>query len=297
MGTLRVTLAQWHTFNAVVEHGGFAAAAQHLHRSQSSVSYAVHKLQQQLGVALLHQDGRKAQLTETGRLLLERARHLLADAARLEDFATSLESGWEAEITLVVDAAFPTERVMQALARFTTEAQTTRVQLHEEVMSGVTDALQNGSADLGISYQVPSGLLGDLLLEVEFVAVAHPAHPLHRLDRPLSPQDLIRELQVVIRDSGVRQPDSIGWLDTEYRWTLSSMDAAIAAITGGMGFGWLPRHRIQADLDNGHLQPLDMGDGATYRVPLYLVMARSETAGPASRRLKTLLQQVVAPPP
>ena len=44
----RVTLDQWRTLAAVVDHGGFAQTAEHLHRSQSSVSYTVAKLQEQL---------------------------------------------------------------------------------------------------------------------------------------------------------------------------------------------------------------------------------------------------------
>ena len=49
----RVTLDQWRTLQAVVDHGGFAQAAEALHRSQSSVSYTVARMQEQLGAPLL----------------------------------------------------------------------------------------------------------------------------------------------------------------------------------------------------------------------------------------------------
>ena len=71
----RVTLDQWRTLQAVVDHGGFAQAAEVLHRSQSSVSYTVARMQEQLGVPLLRIDGRKAVLTEAGDVLLRRSRH------------------------------------------------------------------------------------------------------------------------------------------------------------------------------------------------------------------------------
>ena len=51
----RVTLDQWRTLQAVVDHGGFAQAAEALHRSQSSVSYTVARMQDQLGVPLLRE--------------------------------------------------------------------------------------------------------------------------------------------------------------------------------------------------------------------------------------------------
>ena len=47
------TLEQWRIFQAVVEFGGYAQAAERLNKSQSSLNHAVAKLQQTLGVALL----------------------------------------------------------------------------------------------------------------------------------------------------------------------------------------------------------------------------------------------------
>ena len=58
------TLEQWRIFQAVVEFGGYAQAAERLNKSQSSLNHAVAKLQQTLGVALLEVRGRKAFLTD-----------------------------------------------------------------------------------------------------------------------------------------------------------------------------------------------------------------------------------------
>lgn len=49
MNSPKVTLDQWRALQAVIDHGGFAQAAEKLHRSQSSVSYAVNRLQELLG--------------------------------------------------------------------------------------------------------------------------------------------------------------------------------------------------------------------------------------------------------
>ncbi|MFC1748652.1 LysR family transcriptional regulator, partial [Pseudomonadota bacterium] len=70
----KVSLDQWRALQAVVECGGYAQAAKQLHRSQSSVSYSVARLQEQLGVPLLEIHGRKAQLTPAGEALLNRSR-------------------------------------------------------------------------------------------------------------------------------------------------------------------------------------------------------------------------------
>ena len=86
----RVTLDQWRTLQAVVDQGGFAQAAEVLHRSQSSVSYTVARMQEQLGVPLLRIDGRKAVLTEAGDVLLRRSRQLVKQASQLVAIAVAV---------------------------------------------------------------------------------------------------------------------------------------------------------------------------------------------------------------
>jgi DNA-binding transcriptional LysR family regulator len=85
----RTTLEQWRMLQAVVAHGGFAQAAHVIHKSQSTINHAVHKLQDQLGLQLLEVVGRKAQLTEAGELMLRRAGQLLEQAGR--KFAGKIE--------------------------------------------------------------------------------------------------------------------------------------------------------------------------------------------------------------
>ena len=83
----RTTLEQWAVLAAVVDRGGFAQAASALHRSQSAVSYAVARLQEELDVPLLAIEGRKAVLTPHGETLLKRARVLLRDLDTLESLS------------------------------------------------------------------------------------------------------------------------------------------------------------------------------------------------------------------
>jgi DNA-binding transcriptional LysR family regulator len=62
----RITLEQWRALVAVVDEGGYAQAAEALNKSQSTVSYAVHKLENLLAVKALEVSGRKAELTAAG---------------------------------------------------------------------------------------------------------------------------------------------------------------------------------------------------------------------------------------
>ena len=291
MANPKVTLEQWRVLQTVVDTGGYAQAAQALHRSQSSISYAVQKLQEQLGTRLLHIVGRKAELTEAGKVLLRQSRHLLEKAGELEDMARMMTSGWETEIQLVVDAAYPSKDLIDVLKQFEPISQGTRVQLKEVILSGAEEALLNGSADLVITAFLPQGYLGDLLTEIDFIAVAHPDHPLHHLQRELVSSDLQQALQVVISDSGVLQRRDVGWQSAEHRWSVTKLETAVETISHGLGFAWLPEHMISRQLQEGSLKPLPLREGQRYKAQLYLVMARPNQPGPATMKLAELFMQ------
>jgi len=114
----RISLEQWRALVAVVEAGGYAQAADALHKSQSSVTYAVQKLEELLAVHVFEIRGRKAVLTPTGEMLYRRARGLLEDAGGLERAARKASAGWESEIALAVEVVFPTWLMLDCLNRF-----------------------------------------------------------------------------------------------------------------------------------------------------------------------------------
>lgn len=286
----RVTLDQWRTLQAVVDHGSFAQAAEILHRSQSSVSYTVARMQEQLGIPLLRIEGRKAVLTDAGEVLLRRSRQLVTQASQLEELAHHMEQGWEAEVRLVVDAAYPNARLIRALTEFMPKSRGCRVRLREEVLSGVEEILKDGTADLAITALDITGYLGAELGTVGFIAVAHANHPLHQLQRKLSVQDLQSQMQVVVRDSGQRQPRDAGWLGAEQRWTVGSLATSVAFVSSGLGFAWLPQHMIERELAEGILKPLPLIQGSIRRPQFYLYTNPDKPLGPATRILIELIK-------
>jgi DNA-binding transcriptional LysR family regulator len=285
----RTTLEQWRMLQAVVRHGGFAQAAAAIHKSQSTINHAVHKLQSQLGLPLLEVVGRKAQLTVAGELMLRRATQLLEQAAQLEDIATSLGQGTEAEISIAIDEIYPYRQLTEALQQFSRVYPNTRVQLYETVLSGGPEMLQGAQVDLLVAGQVPQGFLGDPIMQAEFIAVAHRDHPLHQLGRPLNLQDLQRQRQIVIRDSALGHRIDSGWLGAEQRWTVSHVATSVDMVSRGMGFAWLPCSQVADGLARGELRELPLEQGSRRFASLYLTYADRDQAGPAARHLGELL--------
>lgn len=287
----RTSLEQWAILAAVVDCGGFAQAASALHKSQSAVSYAVARLQEALDIRILELEGRKAVLTEHGRTLLQRARPLLRDLYALESSAGRLKQGWEPELSLVVDLAFPRDCLLKVIAELQFHCPATQVQVADAVLSGAEEAITQAQADVVVTTRIPDGVLGDRLLEVDFVAVAAPMHPLFEIAEPLDAKHLERHAQIVIRDSGTKNRRDEGWLGAKHRFTVSSMEGSRAMVQAGLGYAWLPHHLVRGDLEQGSLQKLPLRAGQTRSVPLYLVTVHPDDAGPASRLATACFQK------
>jgi DNA-binding transcriptional LysR family regulator len=294
MSNPKITLDQWAALVAVVEAGGYAQASARLHRTQSTVTYTIKKLEDLLGVKAFELQGRKAVLTPTGHVLYRRGKALLEEAGRVERAAADLAQGWEPEIRLAVDIIFPTWLLLECLAAFGTERPETRIELIESVLGGTEEALTEGRVDLAIGGVVPGGFLGDPLMQVRFVCAAAPSHPLHRLGRTLPLDDLRRHRHLVVRDSGAQRTRSGGgWLN-EQRWTVSHKATSIRAARMGLGFAWYPEENIREELESGALLPLPLAEGRERYATLYLIYADADTAGPGARRLGEILRTKVA---
>lgn len=293
----KITLEQWRALMAVVDAGGYAQAAEALHKSQSSVTYAVQKLESLLGVKAFAVQGRRAVLTPTGQLLYRRARLLLDEASGLERAAASLSAGWEAELRLAVEIIFPNRVLLPALAAFGAISPQTRIELVESVIGGTSEALLTGKVDLAVAPVMPPGFLGDPLMTLAFQPAAHPAHPLHRLGRPLTREDLRRHRHLVVRDSGLQRdarPERNSYsLEAEQRWVVSNMSTSIQAAAMGYGFAWFPLDKIHDELAAGTLKLLPMREGGLREVTLYLIFADRDTAGPGLLKLAEILREHV----
>ena len=293
MSQPKITLDQWSALVAVVEAGGYAQASARLHRTQSTVTYTIKKLEDLLGVKVFELQGRKAVLTPTGQVLYRRGKSLIEEAARVERAAADLARGWEPEIRIAVDIIFPTWLLLQCLAAFGRERPETRIELIESVLGGTEEALTEGRADLAIGGVVPGGFLGDPLMQVRFVCAAAPSHPLHQLGRTLTLDDLRQHRHLVVRDSGALRSRSGGWLN-EQRWTVTSKATSIRAACMGLGYAWYPEENIREELDSGRLAPLPLEQGRERYVTLYLIHADRDAAGPGVRRLAAIIAERTA---
>jgi DNA-binding transcriptional LysR family regulator len=163
--------------------------------------------------------------------------------------------------------------------------------LLESVLGGTDEALLERRVHFAIGSRVPPGFAGDPLLPARFVCAAAPGHPLHKLGRQLTLDDLRGHRHLVIRDSGVqRTRPGANWV-SEARWTVSSKATSIRAAVMELGFSWYHADSIREELDAGALKPLPLREGAERVVQLYLVFADREATGPGALRLAEIIRE------
>ena len=265
------TLDAWEVLQAVVQLGGFAPAAKKLNRSQSTISYAIRRLQERLGVRLFETVGRKAQLTEAGRVLLADVEPHLAGFHELEQRARVMGSGGASELRVSVDSIFPDDRLFEVLAAFSRSFPHVRLRLRQGTFLSADSEFSLHNAQLCVTALISRELLVKPILVIEVIAVVRRDHPLLSISRKLSRSDLMPHLLVSIESAASGSLKQQPRLPAQRFLPVSTIESAISAIRSGLCYGWLPRYRIQSELDRGDFVALPLPVGKTRDVRLNLV--------------------------
>ncbi len=256
----KLTFEALEVLDAIDRKGSFAAAAAALYRVPSAITYSVQKLEDDLGVVLFTKQGRRSVLTPAGQVLLEQGREILAATERLVEQTRQTSRGWESSLSIVVDTIVDIDKVYQLVERFYLVQPDIEISIKEEVLAGTWEALIKQKADLAIGTVMPpntSGLQSKILGCVEWMFAVSPSHPLAQLKGEVSQEDIRQHRAVVISDSSIDLPAlSIRVFDKQAKLKVASMQQKIAAQAAGLGVGYLPKHRIQTELDNGSLVAL-----------------------------------------
>jgi DNA-binding transcriptional LysR family regulator len=253
-----ITLDALRTLDAIDRRRSFAAAAEELFRVPSAISYTIHKLEADLGVTLFDRSRRKAELTPVGRLMLEQGRQILMATEELTAQVKQAADGWELELRIGVDTVLDCGPIYDLIEAFQVIQPRTAVRLIEEVLGGSWDALNAERCDIviGAEGEPPSQGFGiHALGQVVFDFVVAADHPLAALPQPLPLSAIQQHPTIIVADSSRYLPvRSAGLLDGRSRILVPSMEHKIAAQCRGLGVGYLPRHRIATELNDGRLR-------------------------------------------
>jgi DNA-binding transcriptional LysR family regulator len=283
------TLDAWEILHTVVQLEGFGPAAERLNRSQSTISYAIARLQLQLGVRLFEIHGRKAHLTEVGRLLLADAEPHLAGFQQLERRARLMASGGASEVRLSVDSIFPDDRLFGALASFSRSFPHVRPKLRQGTFLSADSEFSLHNAQLCVTGLMSREMFVKPILAIGMIAVARRDHPLLSIRRRLSRSDLTQHMLVSIESAASGSLKHQPRLPAQRVLPVGTIESAIAAVRSGLCFGWLPKYRVQSEIDRGDFVALALPSGKTRDVLLNLVCRDLSASNSEANALAELL--------
>jgi len=286
---MNTTIDQWEVLEAVVQLGSFAAAASKMNRSQSTISYAISRLQGQFKTPLLELKGRKAELTEAGKVLLADVEPLLTGFRALEQRAVSLTSGGEPQINLSVDSVYPDDRLFAALAELVRLYPHVHINLHRGTFLSSVLEFANYGADLCIAGTPTHEHLIKPVLDIRMKAVARADHPLVSGKRQLTRMDLAQSLAVIIEGTLGPNPRRQPHAKSQRHLAVTSIDSAIDAVRSGMCFGWIPAYKIRTYLESGELVALRLPMGGERLARLFLVIRDFDATSQKKNYLADLL--------
>lgn len=302
-----LSLDQFQVFVAVAEEGSFSATARRMNRAQSAVTYAIQKLEDQLGVLLFDRTSYRPTLTEAGTALLARATRIMREVEAFSDQARGITQGLEPELTLVVDAMFPMARIVDALRMFGERYPTVPTRIYVASLGATANLVIDGTCMIGIALSFAAQgqeLIQQQLDSVRMVAVVAPCHPLAAFKHPISTDELQRHVQLVLTDQSGRTDKRDYSVLSRRNWRLGDLGAKHRMLLGGLGWGGMPLHMVEADLAAGRLcliRPEEWGScSSVVELSMCVVHRIDRMPGPAARWLADWLvsgQQAPAPPP
>lgn len=280
MANMRVTLGQLNAFEAVARLGGFSRAAEALHVTQPAVSKKIRLLQEEVGLPLLEQVGKKVFLTDAGRELLSACQDWLERWERFEQAIADMKGLKQGRLRIatVTTTKYFMPRV---LGPFCTRYPGIDVAIEVVNRDRLLERLTRNDDDLYVMGLPPEGwdIESSPLIENNLVVVAPASHRLagrqHIPFKALAKETfLARERGSGTRITVEREFERRG-IPFNVRLELGSNEAIKQAVAGGLGLAVLSQSTLHFDAGSKELAVLDV-NGFPIRRSWYLVWPRGK---------------------
>ena len=269
------------SFVSVVDSGGFTRAGERIHRTQSTVSQQIKRLEENVGQPLLNRSGKDVTPTEAGERLLSYARRLLSLAEEARDVMA--RPGNQGAVRLGVPEDFAAYRLAKLLAAFSRSHSDLRLDVRADQSMYLKRDLERGDLDLAL-FKRPAGEKGGIAVWPERVHwVTSKSHPRHTSAGTVP---LIGfPTGCLYRAGAIHALESAGrtW---HMAYTSSNLAGIQAAVAAGMGLSILTEMAIQSD----H-RVLTARDGFKPIDRTEVALVASPDASPATLRLADRLAE------
>ncbi len=277
------SLEQLRGFVAVAEHLHFGRAAEELQMTQPPLSRQIQKLEADIGAPLFDRSHRTVSLTPVGRILLERARHILAMSARSHEAVRSAARGDEGSLTIGFTAASSISVLGPLLARLSEDLPNAEIDLRERVSSAQATAVEQGSIDLGLVRDPidSDDIQSRLLFDEPLVAVLPDEHELAAESGPVALEALTQSPMIGYArpesDYFVRKVESLlDQREVRFSFHVTQILSLLALVRMGLGVGFVPQSAEAMHVEGTVFRPLELDarDEKRSRVAIHAIWQR-----------------------
>lgn len=288
------SIEQLEAFVTTVEQGSFSAAARQLNKVQSAISQHIMNLEIDCGVELFDRSGRYPKLTADGERLLPYAKASLIQHRRLMHCAVQLEHTSYRDITLAMDEGIQITQLSQALQDVCQRFPAVRFECLTASSIDIIQLVRDQRATMGIMFSEASldeNVDFEGLGSVEFDVYVASHHPLAH--ETVTHLDMLRlHRQIVIR-SKTNEMSSFQQAHSPDVWFADSYYILLELVNNGFGWGMLPKHLAQVDIENRKIVRLrSQFENLSWHANIDVIQHQAVSECPAHMYLRQRLREL-----
>ena len=258
----KVEIKYLYTVKTILETGSFQNAARRLNYTQSTITFQIRQLEQELSVRLFEKVGRKMALTQAGKELLPYIDAALQAVEQLMDAGKTADE-MSGTINIAVPETLLIYKMQPVLQEFRLQAPNVRLSLQTLNCYEIRNSIVSGSTDIGIHYDIgscPAPMITERLAAYPLSLVSSPL--LEDGERNFIEKNQRKKVCLISNDPGsiyrniferyLKQKN----IQLEGFMEIWSVEAAKRSVASNLGIAYLPRFAVEQELDSGLLQEL-----------------------------------------
>ena len=251
------------TFKTILETGSFQKAADKLCYTQSTVSFQIKQLEEELSIRLFEKIGRRMELTQAGKDILPYVENILQSAEQINGYGKNIS-----EITGTLRLAIPDSilifTMQPFMQAFTHKAPNIQLIINSMHSGEINQSVMNGTSDIGINCEkesYPDTLVRKELGHYNAVVVAAPFFnngvldfitPHQRKNFSLICNEPDGYYQLAL-DNYLAEKDII--LNPQMK--VQSIEAVKRCVMNNLGIAIVPTYSVEEELKKGSLVQIE----------------------------------------
>ncbi|MGQ7847003.1 LysR family transcriptional regulator [Granulosicoccus sp. 3-233] len=280
-------------FVAIAETGGFTAASEYLHVTQTALTRRIQKLESYLDLRLIDRTTRYVELTPVGREFLPQAKSIVEEVTRAVDRLKDVSKHGVGHFTIASIPTMASYKLPEAIKRYSLTHPGNHIRVIDTNAFDVRDAVLHGKAELGVgmSTEHHPELEETPLLEEPYMFFCPADHPLGNKKRvvwsDLNDSHLITistlSANRVLMDYQLAKHG----IKLSGTYEVRHLSTALGLVSAGVGVAILPESTLEPRIRSGISRILL--SGPTIKRQIVVFRRRKSTLSPAASAFFDLL--------